>query len=107
MIHLGMGIQAAQAGVFRSGEFYPDYGLERIVDYHERQDGRFAQVARECSERHSVPVLSATELATVSPDNAGPAGVREQGRLCYPSAHRAVRALRALADYAEFRRTHS
>ena len=26
----------------RSGPFYPDHGLERIVDYHERQDARFA-----------------------------------------------------------------
>jgi len=41
----------------------------------------------------------------VEPSNAGPAGVREQGRLCYPSAHRAVRALRALVEYAEFTRT--
>jgi hypothetical protein len=35
--------------------------------------------------------------------NAGPVCVREGGRLCYPSAHRAVAALRALVDYAEFR----
>lgn len=107
VIHLGLGIQASQAAVFRSGDFYPDHGLERIVDYHERQDRRFAEVARECSERHGVPVLSATELAVVDPDNAGPAGVRSEGRLCYPSAHRAVRALRALVDYAEFRSGHS
>ena len=29
----------------RDGRFYPDHGLERIVDYHERQDARFAQAA--------------------------------------------------------------
>jgi hypothetical protein len=29
--------------------------------------------------------------------------VKAEGRLCYASAHRAVRALRALVDYAEFR----
>ena len=103
VLHLGLGIQASQAAVFRAGEFYPEHGLERIVDYHERQDRRFAEVAREVSERYGKPVLSATELAVVDPSNAGPAGVREQGRLCYPSAHRAVRALAALVEYAEFR----
>jgi hypothetical protein len=30
--------------------------------------------------------------------------VLEEGRFCYASAHRAVRALRALVDYAEYRR---
>jgi len=30
--------------------------------------------------------------------------VKEFGRVCYPSAHRAVEALRVLVDYAEFRR---
>jgi hypothetical protein len=35
--------------------------------------------------------------------NAGPVGVREEGRVCHPSAHRAVEALAALCAYAEFR----
>jgi hypothetical protein len=50
-------------------------------------------------------VLSATEQTYTDRDygNAGPLGVREEGRLCYPSAHRAVAALRALVQYAEFR----
>jgi hypothetical protein len=30
--------------------------------------------------------------------------VREEGRLCYPSAHRAVAALAALVAYAERRK---
>ena len=52
-------------------------------------------------------MLSATELvhADRAYGNAGPVAVMEGGRLCYPSAHRAVRALRALVDYAEFRRS--
>ena len=29
----------------RGGRFYPGYGLERIVAYHERQDARFAEAA--------------------------------------------------------------
>ncbi len=105
VIHLGIGIQAAQANVFKSGDFYPEYGLERIVAFHERQDRRYAQAAREASERHGKPVLTATELVHTDRayGNAGPIGVKEEGRLCYASAHRAVRALRALVDYAEFR----
>ncbi len=105
VIHLGIGIQAASAQVLASGPFYPDYGLERIVEFHRRQDRRYAQAAREASERHGVPVLTATELVNCDRDygNSGPLGVREEGRLCYASAHRAVRALRALVDYAEFR----
>ncbi len=105
VIHLGIGIQAASANVLKSGEFYPGFGLERIVSYHERQDRRYAEAAREASERHGKPVLTATELVNCDRHygNSGPLGVREEGRLCYASAHRAVRALRALVDYAEYR----
>ena len=89
----------------RTGPFYPGHGLERMVAFHQRQDRRYAQAAREASERHAKPVLTATELVHTDRHygNPGPRGVREEGRLCYPSAHRAVRALRALVDYAEFR----
>ncbi len=105
VIHLGVGIQAASAIAMKTGEFYPDHGLERIVAFHERQDRRYAEAARECSERYDKPVLSASELVhtDASRENPGPAGVRAEGRVCYASAHRAVRALRALVDYAEFR----
>jgi acetyltransferase len=107
VIHLGLGIQSGQADAFKSGPFYPDYGLERISGFHEAQDRRYAAAAREASERHGVPVLSATELVYADRDygNAGPLGVREEGRVCYPSAHRAVGALRALAQWAEFSRS--
>ncbi len=106
VIHLGIGIQAAQAQVLKSGPFFPGHGLERIVGFHERQDRRYAEAAREASERHGVPVLTATELVHTDRDygNPGPQGVKEEGRYCHASAHRAVRALRALVDYAEFRR---
>ncbi len=105
VVHLGLGIQAAQAEVFRSGEFQSDEGIARIAEFHARQDRRYAQAAREASERHAKPVLSATELAYADRfyGNSGPVGVREEGRVCYPSAHRAVAALRALVDYSEFR----
>jgi acetyltransferase len=90
----------------RNGPFYPGHGLERVVAYHEAQDRRFARAAREASERHGKPVLSASELSRTDRHygNAGARGVREEGRLCYPSAQSAVRALRALVDYAEHRR---
>jgi acetyltransferase len=104
VLHLGLGIQAGQAHAFRSGPFFPGHGLDRIVEFHERQDRRYAQAAREASERHGKPVLSATELTYTDRayGNPGPVGVREEGRLCYPSAHRAVAALRALCDYADY-----
>ena len=93
VIQLGLGIQSNQAAMMRRGPFYPDHGLERIVAYHERQDARFAAAAAEVSERTGKPVLVATELAVTDPANAGPATVRASGRLCYPSANRAVTAL--------------
>jgi hypothetical protein len=93
VIFLGMGIQSNQGKLMREGRFWPDHGLERIVAYHERQDARFAEAAAAVSEATGKPILSATELAVTSPDNAAPAGVRASGRLCYASANRAVTAL--------------
>jgi acetyltransferase len=93
VVMLGIGIQSNQARLMRSGPFFPDHGLERIVGYHERQDARFARAAADASARTAKPVLVATELAYADPENAGPRGVRESGRLCYLSAERAVRAL--------------
>jgi hypothetical protein len=93
VIFLGMGIQSNQAKLMREGPFWPDHGLERIVAYHERQDARYAEAAAEVSAATGKPVLAATELAVTSPDNPGPATVRAGGRLCYPSANRAVTAL--------------
>jgi acetyltransferase len=105
IVHLGIGIQAASAQVLKSGPFYPDHGLERIVAFHMRQDRRYAQAAREASDRHRVPILTASELVHTDRayGNPGPRGVLEEGRYCHASAHRAIRSLRALVDYAEFR----
>ena len=93
LIYLGLGIQSNQAALMRAGPFYPGHGLERIVEYHERQDARFAAAAAEASDRYGKPVLTATELAVTHPGNAGPAAVRASGRLCYATANRAVTAL--------------
>lgn len=100
VIYLGIGIQANQARLMREGRFHPDHGLERIVEYHERQDARFAQAAHELSVATGKPILVATELAVADPDNAGVVAVRESGRLCYASGNRAVTALGHLYRYA-------
>ncbi len=107
VLFLGLGIQANQAHVLRTGPFFPGHGLDRIADFHERQERRYAEAARAASERHGKPVLVATELtyADRAYGNAGPLAVRDGGHLCYPSAHRAVSALRAMTDYVDFRNT--
>jgi acyl-CoA synthetase (NDP forming) len=96
VVYLGLGIQSNQARMMRDGPFFPTHGtsdLARIAEYHERQDTRFAEAADELSRRTGKPILTATELAVADPANAGPAAVRATGRLCYPSANRAVTAL--------------
>lgn len=103
VIQLGLGIQANQARLMRAGRFYPDHGLERIVAYHERQDARFAEAAADISASTGKPILLATELAVADPDNAGPAAVRSTGRVCYPSANRAVVALEHLWQRSRWR----
>ena len=103
VIFLGIGIQSNQARLMREGSFYPDYGLERIVQYHNRQDERYAIAADEASKKYSKPVLIATELAVADPSNPGPAMVRETGRLCYPSGARAAYALAQMVNYSNFR----
>ncbi len=102
VIHLGLGIQSNQARLAKRGPYYPDHGLERIVAFHERQDARYAQVGIEVSQATGKPVLVASELAIADPDNPGPATIRAAGRLCYPSANRAVHALGHLYRYARY-----
>ena len=100
VIYLGLGIQANQARLMREGSYYPDHGLERIVEYHERQDSRFAEAAHALSISTGKPILVATELAVADPDNAGVRTVRETGRLCYASGNRAAVALGHMYRYA-------
>lgn len=102
VLFLGLGIQSNQARLMREGGMYPDFGMDRIVAFHERQDRRYAEAAREVAESLGKPVLLATELAATDPENPGPAAVREFGQLCFPSAERAVAALDVLAGRARF-----
>ena len=103
VVYLGIGIQSNQARLMREGGFHPDHGLERIVDYHERQDRRFADEAARLGSLHDKPVLVATELATADPTNPAVRAVIDSGRLCYPGGDRAVRALGHLYRYSRFR----
>jgi acetyltransferase len=103
VIYLGIGIQSNQARLMRDGGFYPGFGMDRIVSYHEKQDQRFAEAAYELSVATGKPILTATELATADPNNAGPATVRATGRMCYPSGNRAATALAHLYRYASYR----
>jgi acetyltransferase len=107
VVFLGLGIQANQAWQLRSGPYFATHGLDRIVEFHERQDRRYAEAAREVSERYAKPVLVATELAYADrwygAGNPGPLAVREGGRVCYPSGPRAVTALAALVAHARRR----
>lgn len=103
VVYLGIGIQANQARLMREGGFYPDHGLARIVEYHERQDERFATAAHELAQSTRKPVLVATELSVADPNNAGPATVRRLGGMCFASGPRAVRALAHAYRYARHR----
>ncbi len=102
VIYLGIGIQSNQARLMHEGKFYPDHGLERIVAYHERQDARFAEAADELIKETGKPILIASELAIADPDNAGPRTVRETGRYCFPSGHRAVASLAHMVRYSHY-----
>lgn len=104
IVYLGLGIQSNQASMMRAGRFYPDHGLERIVDFHERQDTRYAEAAGEIATRTGTPVLMATELANARPDNAGPAAARAAGLMCHASAGRAIRSLDLMVRHAQWRR---
>lgn len=103
VVLLGMGIQSNQAALERRGPFYPEHGLDRIVDFHERQDRRYAQAAADLSQAHGKPILLATELALTAPENPAVLATREAGRYCYPSSNRAVAALAHAERYARRR----
>lgn len=102
VLYLGLGIQSNQAKLMRTGGLDAEHGLDRIVEYHERQDTRFAEAADAISTATGKPILTATELAVTDPANPGPATVRATGRVCYPSADRAVRALGHLYRYRRY-----
>jgi acetyltransferase len=100
---LGMGIQSNQGRMEREGPFFPEHGLERITAFHDRQDHRYSSTAAALTDELGKPVVVATELAVTFPDNAAVRGAAEAGKLCYPSANRAVNALDRLWQRASWR----
>jgi acyl-CoA synthetase (NDP forming) len=102
VIVLGTGIQANQGRMERTGPFYPDWGLERIVAFHDRQDDRYARHAATSAASSAKPFVVATELAVADPSNAAVAGVRDAGGYCFASSQRAVVALNHLWWYARW-----
>ena len=86
VIHLGLGIQAAQAHAFRSGP------STRATASTASSSSTSARTAATPTPRarppsgHGKPVLSATELVYTDRayGNAGPLGVREEGRRLLP-----------------------
>ena len=100
IVYLGIGIQSNTADMERNGRFFPEHGLDRIVEYHERQDTRFAEAAAAASDATGKPIITFTELALTNPDNAGPAAVRVSGRYCHSAGEEAVAALEHLWRYA-------
>jgi len=108
VIYLGLGIQAANAGVLKSGEFYPGYGLDRIVAFHERQDARYAEVAKEVSERYDKPVLSRASSPSPTAPGRTPRRARSRRGTAALSVGAPSRAALAhLVRYAEWRRRRS
>lgn len=103
VVLLGIGILSNTAAMMRRGQFYPDHGLERIVNFRERQDARYVQAAAEIAERTRTPVLVATELADTSPETPGPATMRAAGMMCHASAGRAIRSLDQMVRLARWR----
>ncbi len=75
-----------------------------MVTFHESQDRRYAQAAALASERHAKPILVASDLIYTDRayGNPGPLGVKESGRLPFPSGHRAVVALAHMLRYARY-----
>jgi len=103
VVVLGTGIQANQGRMEREGAFYPDWGLERIVEFHNRQDRRYTEHAAAVGASSGKPFLVATELAIADPSNPAVAGVRDSGGYCFPSSQRAVRSLDHLWSYSRWR----
>ena len=107
VLHLGIGIQSAQAYAFESGQFYSneELDLERLVEFHKKQDERYAIAAVESSKKYNKPILTASELVNSDRHygNAGPTSVKQEGRVCYASAHRAVKALQQLYRYGQYK----
>ncbi|GIW41785.1 MAG: hypothetical protein KatS3mg076_2362 [Candidatus Binatia bacterium] len=102
VLFLGLGIQSNLGELERESPFYPGYGLERVVAYHERQDRRYARTAVELSRRYGKPVLVSTELAETRPGNPGVEEMRSLRTVAFPSVERALTALEHMVRYSRY-----
>jgi len=104
----GPGHPGANAGVLKSGEFYPGYASTASSRF--TSDRMLATPKSRRSERAVRQAGALGERARhhrPRRDEPRAAHGRGGGRLLYPSAHRAVRALAHLVRYAEWRRRRS
>ena len=103
VVFLGLAVQSNIARVMRGGPFRDEESIQRIVAFHERQDARFANCARDLAESTGTPILCATELAVSNPELTGLRVLRELGGYCWPSPIRAVRSIEHAWRYARYR----
>ncbi len=104
ILYLGLGIQGNIARSYRESPKMPHQGMQRMADFHERQEVRYAEAAVEMSKRYSKPIVIASELAHADPENPGIARLRELGWPCFGSPRAAVNALDSMWRYAQQQR---
>jgi len=99
LIFLGLGIQGNVARLYSESK-YLDSGMERIMNFHNSQEEKYATSLIDGSKEWGKPVLVASELAVSDPNNAGIAALRDRHWFCHMSGSRAVASLENLCAYA-------
>ena len=99
LIFLGLGIQGNVARLYSESKYF-DSGMERIMNFHNSQEQKYATALIDGSKEWGKPVLVASELATSDPNNAGIEALRDRQWLCHMSGSRAVASLENLCAYA-------
>ena len=101
LIFLGLGIQGNVARLYSESKYF-DSSMERIMNFHNSQEQRYASELIDGSEKWGKPVLVASELAGSDPSNSGIEALRERKWLCHTSGSRAVASLENLCAYARY-----
>ena len=101
LIFLGLGIQGNVARLYSESKYF-DSGMERIMNFHNSQEQRYASELIDGSEKWGKPVLVASELVGSDPSNSGIEALRERKWLCHTSGSRAVASLENLCAYARY-----
>lgn len=103
VVYLGIGIQGNTARAYRESRFMPDEGMERMANFHERQEVRYANSAVDVSRKNGKPVVVASELTFADSNNPGIATLRDLGWPCFATPAGAIRALDVMWKYARQR----